>query len=101
MSGYILLAVFVLVFLSLIIHSIKLKNEILNNGIQVDATVSRIEEYHDEDGTTYKTYVIYRNQEGNEVEAVLATSKNTFKEGDKILIKYLDKKPNYVVPLEK
>ncbi len=100
MFEYVLFAAFILIFLFVVIRSIKLKNEILNNGIQVDATVSRIEEYHDEDGTSYKTYVIYRNQEGNEVEALLATSKSTYTKGDKILIKYLNKKPNYVVPVE-
>ena len=98
--GLIIAAAFVLVIIIIILKSIKLKNEIKNNGIQADATVSRIEEFHDEDGVRYTTHVVYRNQEGKEVEAILATSKRQVQEGEKILIKYLDKKPNFVVLVE-
>ena len=72
------------------------------NGIETEATVTRIEEdiQSDSDGisTTYKYYVRYTTAEGQPQDALI--SNPGFKKcdvGDRIRIKYLPEKPNAAV----
>ena len=71
-------------------------------GTEAEAYVSRLEEHEsiDADGacsTYYDVYVIYRTQEGRQVEGTLSNPKNRLKEGDRLLIRYLPGKENIPV----
>ena len=94
----------------------KRNNEIKRSGIETDAVVTRVREdvSTDEDGTTYTYifYVTYQTQEGQTVEARLASGKSVdirigknvwdrdLHEGSAVRIKYLPDKPDYVIRID-
>ena len=97
-----------------VIMTTKRNNEIKQNGIETDATVSRVSvsESVDTDGcvsTTYTYYVTYRTMDGQTVEAKLGSGKsvdtnilgkswdNDLGEGVSVRIQYLPEKPKYVI----
>ena len=81
--------------------------KVKKDGIETDAVVSRVERHEWSGGTgdtwagdsvTEEYYITYTNQEGQAVEALLTNPGNhTFKEGDKIKIKYLPERQDYPV----
>ena len=81
--------------------------KVKNEGIETDAVVSRVElhEWGDletRNSITEEYYITYRNQEGQAVEALLTNPGNhTFKEGDRIKIKYLPDRQDYPVMVHK
>ena len=84
--------------------------KIKKEGIETDATVSRVGSHEwsggagdigTQDTVTEEYYITYVDQEGRAVEALLSNpGDHTFKEGDKVKIKYLPDKPEYPVLLE-
>ena len=76
--------------------------KVKRNGIEAEAYVSRIEEHEtiDSDGMPMRTddvYVVYRTQEGRQVEASLSNQGRRIDVGDRILIKYLPGREEYAV----
>ena len=80
--------------------------KVKEGGIETDAVVSRIElqEWNGWSGDVWAEdsmkvyYINYTNQDGQIVEAMLSNpGKRSFKEGDKIKIKYLPDRQEYPV----
>lgn len=80
--------------------------KVKEKGIETDAVVSRVELHEWSSGTgewagtdiTEDYYVTYSNQEGQTVEALLTNpGDRTFKEGDRMRIKYLPDRQDYPV----
>ncbi|MBO4854292.1 MAG: DUF3592 domain-containing protein [Oscillospiraceae bacterium] len=111
---YIAVGVIVLAIAVGIIYTAKRNNEIKQNGIETDATVTRVKEHESSDeyghttGISYTYYVTYRMLNGETVEAKLASGKSydshiggswdqDLHEGSNVRIKYLPEKPNYVI----
>ena len=100
------LLIFIIVGVILFIST----NKIKKNGVEAEAEVSRIDvrvtkTIHDETGmvdtaTTKTYYVKYKNQDGNEIEAMLQNPSMKMSEGDIIKIKYLPEKPNRVIRIK-
>ena len=99
-----LLAAFALGGLWAFVVSKKVKNE----GIEADAVVSRIErrEWSGGAGEAYNSitedyYITYTDQQGQATESLLSNpGSHTFKEGDRIRIKYLPDRKDYPVLVE-
>lgn len=96
----IILALFVIGWIWAFIVSRKVKTE----GIDTEALVSRVElhewsgEIGDASTFTEEYYITYTNQEGQSVEAMLTNfGDHTFKEGDRIQIRYLPERQDYPV----
>lgn len=109
-------AVVAVAVLAGVLYAIITNRKIRQNGIDADAVISRIEidTSTDADGDTTTTetyYVTYVNQEGKTVEALLGNPSinieifgkryHSMKEGDKLHVKYLPEKPEYVVSVKK
>lgn len=98
----ILTIVFVVAFIGVIAFTVRRHLAIKRNGIEVDATVSHIDEdiTSDSDGGTdvnYTVYVTYRTAEGQYVEAKLGNGTGDLVVGSTIRVKYLPEKPKYVI----
>ena len=83
--------------------------KVKDEGVETDAEISRVEIHEWSGGTgewagsdiTKDYYVTYTNEEAQIVEALLTNPGNhTFKEGDKIRIKYLSERQDYPVLVE-
>ena len=109
-------AVVAVLILAVIVYKIIMNRKIRQNGMDADAVISRIEvdTSTDADGDTTTTetyYVTYVNQEGQTVEAQLGNPSinieifgkkyHSMKKGDKLHVKYLPEKPEYVVSVKK
>lgn len=96
-------AIIVIVFVAAVGLYVGYKNLYTKkNGIETEATVTRIEEetQADSDGisTTYMYYVRYTTAEGQSQDAQITNPGfKRLKVGDQIKIKYLPEKPNAVV----
>lgn len=114
MLMYIVGAVILIAIIVGIVFTSRLNNEINQNGIEADAVVTRINETENTDTDTLNTtihytyYVTYQTQDGQTVEAKLASGKSfenrigkswdsDLHEGSNVRIKYLPKKPKYVI----
>ena len=114
---YVVISAIVIIVIAIgVIMTRKRNNEIKRSGIETDAVVTRVREdvSTDEDGTTYTYtfYVAYQTQEGQTVEARLASGKSIdirigknvwdrdLHEGSKVRIKYLPDKPDYVIRID-
>lgn len=100
---YVLIAAVVIALVVVGVLTIKRNQAIAKNGIEADATVSRIEETEnrDDDGHvdfTYTYYVKYQAQDGQTVEAKLGNAPSRIAVGSHLRIKYLPEKPKYVIP---
>lgn len=100
---YVLIAAVVIALVVVGVLTIKRNQAIAKNGIEADATVSRIEETEnrDDDGHvdfTYTYYVKYQAQDGQTVEAKLGNAPSRIAVGSNLRIKYLPEKPKYVIP---
>ena len=73
------------------------------HGIKTNAVVSRIEEHYSADpdsgsSVSYDIFVEYTDETGNKQEAKISNQGfKAFEIGDKLLIKYLPKKPKVAV----
>ena len=112
---YAFIALFVLVFVVVILRTGKRNGDIRRNGIETEAVVSRIreDEHTDTDGSysgsSYAYFVTYRTADGQTVEARLGNGKSLdvqigkhawnhdLQEGTPVRIKYLPDKPEYVI----
>ena len=115
MSFYIVIAVVVVVIAVFVIRTAVRNREIKQNGIETFAVVTRVKENEsvDADGSVSVStlfYVTYQTQDGQTVEAQLASGKSIdnrigrawdddLHEGSRVRIKYLPAKPNYVIRL--
>ena len=82
-------------------------NKVKKEGIETDAVVSRVKlhvwsggigEAATRDSVTEEYDITYTNQQGQTVESTLTNPGNhTFKEGDRIRIKYLPERQDYPV----
>ncbi|GEM_PF-1255406 len=111
---YVILGVILAAILGAILYTAWRVNEIKKDGIDTDAVVSRerVDESEDEDGhitTTSTWFVTYQTQDGQTVEAQLASGKAMdhtigrkawdfdLYEGAPVRIRYLPRKPDYVI----
>ncbi len=111
---YIALGVIVAVIVCVIIYTAKRNNEIMRDGVETDAVISRVKEVEntDSDGFTtfsYVYYATYRTTDGQTVEAKLGSGRSLdnriigkawdsdLEQGKQIRIKYLPQKPNYAI----
>lgn len=114
---YAAIAVIVIVIIAGVVFTAKRNNAIKRSGIVTNAVVTRVKENEstDEDGHvsySYTFYVTYRTQEGQSVEAQLASGKSfdikigkmawdrDLHEGSNVRIQYLPEKPNYVIRVD-
>lgn len=115
MPFYFIFAVIAVVISVFVIRTAKRNKEINQNGIETFAVVTRVKknESVDSDGFVSVStlfYVTYQTQDGQTVEAQLASGKSIdnrigrawdddLHEGSRVRIKYLPAKPNYVIRL--
>ena len=88
-----------IIFAILIYYSYKMENNILQNGIETDAVVTKVTAVYDSDRIDKRRYTAYAKFIGddtNEHEAVLSASIN-FPYGKKLRVKYLPGKYDYCV----
>ena len=102
MLFYIAVGVVIAAVIIGVIFNFKRSKAINENGIEVDAVVSRIKETEgeDSDGNTefsYTYYVKYKNEQGETVEAKLGNPPRFLMEGKQPRVKYLKEKPKYVL----
>ena len=109
MLNAVLAAIVIIVIAIGVIMTRKRNNEIKRSGIETDAVVTRVRE---DVSTAYTFYVAYQTQEGQTVEARLASGKSIdirigknvwdrdLHEGSKVRIKYLPDKPDYVIRID-
>ena len=87
-KGIIMWAVLLAVIAIGMLISRRIKRDIVENGIETDAVVSRIVE----DGTTTEfdinVYVRFFDEDGEEVEAIISNPRAGLREGDRVRIKY-------------
>ena len=100
------IAVIVVIIAISFIYSYKRSQKISQNGIEVDAVVSRMEEKETEDAdgnrdVTYDYFVRYQNQAGETMEAKLGNPPRFIREGDHLRVKYLPEKPKYALMIKK
>ena len=99
---YAVIAIVAVAAIAGIVYVIMRNNKIKKNGIETDATVSRIKEVEtsNDDGSydvKYTYYVKYQTQDGETVEAKLSGAPRFTREGDRVRIKYLPEKPKIVL----
>lgn len=111
---YIACGAILAVILGAVIYTAKRNGEIMQNGVETTAVVSRVKETDstDSDGmvtTSYTFYVTYQTANGQTAEARLASGKSVdnrifgkawdsdLSEGVSVRIKYLPDKPNYAI----
>lgn len=100
------IAVVVVIIIIGFIYNYKRSKAINDNGIEVDAVVSRIKEIEGEDSdgqrtTSYEYFVRYENESGETFEAKLGNPPRFITEGTKLRVKYLPEKPKYVLMVKK
>jgi hypothetical protein len=110
-------AVIFLVIVVLMIRNRRINGEIIQNGIEANAVVSRVKENVSSDpgggvSVSYTYYVTYRGMNGQTVEAQLASGKSfdvkigkkawdyDLHEGTQVRVKYLPERPNYAIRVE-
>ena len=75
---------------------------IRKKGIETEGVISRITEQSSVDGdgsldVTYTYYVVFKTQDGKEVEADLNHAPGRTRLGDQVRIRYLPEKPKHAV----
>ena len=91
-----------LVIIGVAVYAFIRNNKIRKNGVEVEATVSRIEEISStsfEGGAdySYNYYVTYVSPDGKTVEALLNSAPGRTRVGDPVRIKYLPEKPKFAL----
>lgn len=97
--------VLLVLIVSAIISQIIYQNKVGQEGIEAKGVV-RIEEevIYDEDNIpniNYNYFVSFKTASGKTAEAQIGDPKISLKDGDKVLIKYLEKNTNYAVFVKK
>ena len=103
---YAVVAVVIIAVLIVAARNRKRSKAINENGIEVDAVVSRIKEVEtvNADGDRYVNYeyfVKFRNEAGETVEARLGNPSPNITEGTRLRVKFLLEKPKYVLAIRK
>ena len=102
MLTYIIIAAIVIAVAVGFVFNYKRSKAINENGIEVDAVVSRVREIEkdNDDGDheyEYEYFVTYKTQSGETVEAKLGNPPRFLTEGKQLRVKYLPEKPKYVL----
>ena len=102
MEKYFIFGAVAALVIGVAIYTFIRNNKIRKNGVEADAVVSRIEEERStstEGGAdfTYTYYVVYTNQDGQEIEAKLSSAPGHTRVGDPVRIKYLPEKPKFAI----
>lgn len=101
MNDYLVIGIIAAVVIVAAFYIIKVLT-IRRKGIETEGVISRIEEQSTVDGdgsldVTYTYYVVFRTQDGQEVEADLNHAPGHIRVGDQVRIKYLPEKPKHAV----
>ena len=101
MNTYVIIGIIALVVIVAAFNIIKVLT-IRKKGVETEGIISRIDEQSMVDGdgsldVTYTYYVIYKTQDGQEVEADLNHAPGRTRVGDVVRIKYLPEKPKHAV----
>ena len=102
---YAIVAVVIIAVLIVAARNRKRSKAINENGIEVDAVVSRIKEVEtvNADGDRYVNYeyfVKFRNEMGETVEARLGNPSPNITEGTRLRVKYLPQKPKHALEVK-
>ena len=105
MNDYLVIGIIAAVVIVAAYNIIKVLT-IRKKGVEADGVISRITESSSVDGdgsldVTYTYYVVYRTQDGNEIEANLNHAPGRTRVGDQVRIKYLPEKPKHAVLIKK
>ena len=87
-EGILLWAGFVLIAAVILIVSRRMKKQIIENGIETDGVISRIEDVGGADDITLHYYVRYRTEDGEEVEGLLSNPRSDLTVGQRVRIRY-------------
>ncbi len=87
-KGIIVWVVFLIVIAAGMLFSRKIKKEIIEEGIEADAVVTRIVDDGSADDIDINVYVTYYTEDGTEVEGILSNPGPDLQEGQKVRIKY-------------
>ena len=93
-KGILMWVVFLAVIAGIILVSRRIKNEIIKNGIEADAVVSRITDDGSQGDIDINVYVRYRTENGEEIEGILSNPRAGLEEGQPVRIKYHPKYKN-------
>ena len=66
----------------------RIKKEIIEEGIEADAVVTRIVDDGSVDDIDINVYVSYLTEDGTEVEGILSNPRSDLQEGQQVHIKY-------------
>ena len=87
-KGIIAWAVFLIVIAAGMLVSRRIKKEIIEEGIEADAVVTRIVDDGSVDDIDINVYVNYCTEDGTEVEGILSNPTSGLQEGQQVRIKY-------------
>ena len=101
MNDYLVIGIIAAVVIVAAYNIIKVLT-IRRKGVETEGVISRITEHSSVDGdgsldVTYTYYVVFRTQDGQEVEADLNHAPGRTRVGDRVRIKYLPEKPKHAV----
>ena len=86
-KGIIMWAVFLIVIAAGMLVSRRIKKEIIEEGIEADAVVTRIVDDGSVDDIDINVYVSYLTEDGTEVEGILSNPRSDLQEGQQVHIK--------------
>ena len=87
-KGIIIWAVFIVVCGAIILFSRKIRRETEEEGIETTGVISRIVDEGGMDAVDFRYYVIYRTEDGEEVEGIISNPASGLMEGQQVRIKY-------------
>ena len=87
-KGIIMWGLFLAVFAAGMLISRRIKNSIIQNGIETYAVVSRIVDDGTQSDIDMNVYVTFTAEDGKEIEAILSNPRTDLKEGQQVRIKY-------------
>ncbi len=93
-KGIIMWGLFLAVFAAGMLISRRIKNSIIQNGIETYAVVSRIVDDGTQSDIDMNVYVTFTAEDGKEIEAILSNPRRDLKEGQQVRIKYHPKYRN-------
>ena len=101
MNDYLVIGIIAAVVIVAAFNIIKVLT-IRKKGVETEGVISRIEEQSTVDGdgsldVTHTYYVVFRTQDGQEMEADLNHAPGHTRVGDQVRIKYLPEKPKHAV----
>ena len=101
---YVVIVIVIIAVAMVAIVNTKRNKTIHENGVEVDAVVSRIREVRhvDDDGdsdVSYEYYVRFQAERGETVEAKLGNPPVNITEGTQLRVKYLPDKPKYALAI--